>query len=335
MKQFGAWVWIILSAIIAIVLIVWFVQRISSKTNNFGEKIISAWKERVKKKQIKKELKEKKDTIINPNVDDSSTNEEFQEVIETAIAEKNEEEQELAEKEEKSEWRKDNKDTKDEKKWKEETKSGDEELTSPFDESTTLSSPNEKSLDDKEKKQLDRIILEATSLKNEWKYDEYEKRVIEWLAIDPTNLELTKMLADFYFVMWSYKKALSLLKKIVERDPEDHKSLWQIGEIYFINGDVETAELLIDKAVNLKPDSPKYNLSLVEIYYNTDRLMEAISCMEKVIKLRPTNTNYLFTLAGLYEEIGDTVNAKKNYFTILEFEPSNEKAKKKLRQFQE
>ena len=61
--------------------------------------------------------------------------------------------------------------------------------------------------------------------------------------------------------------------------------------------------------------------------------MEAISCMEKVIKLRPTNTNYLFTLAMLYEEIGDIANAKKNYYTILEFEPSNDKAKKKLRQF--
>ena len=96
-----------------------------------------------------------------------------------------------------------------------------------------------------------------------------------------------------------------------------------------------TAELLIDKAVNLKPDSPKYNLSLVEIYYNTDRIMEAISCMEKVIKLRPTNTNYLFTLAKLYEEIWDIANAKKNYYTILEFEPSNEKAKKKLRQLTE
>lgn len=93
--------------------------------------------------------------------------------------------------------------------------------------------------------------------------------------------------------------------------------------------------MLVDKAVNLKPDSPKYNLSLVEIYYNTGRIMEAISCMEKVIKLRPTNTNYLFTLAMLYEEIGDIANAKKNYYTILEFEPSNDKAKKKLREFSE
>jgi tetratricopeptide (TPR) repeat protein len=198
-----------------------------------------------------------------------------------------------------------------------------------------LDTPSEKVLDDKEKKFIDKIIIEWTTLKNWWKYDEYEKKIIEWLAIDPSNLELTKMLADYYFTIWAYKKALPLLKKIVERVPQDDKSLWQIWEIYFINGDNWTAELLIDKAVNLRPDSPKYNLSLVEIYYNTDRIMEAISCMEKVIKLRPTNTNYLFTLAMLYEEIWDVANAKKNYFTILEFEPSNDKAKKKLRQLTE
>lgn len=57
--------------------------------------------------------------------------------------------------------------------------------------------------------------------------------------------------------------------------------------------------------------------------------------MEKIIKLRPANTNYLLTLAELYEEINDTTNAKKYYFNILEFEPSNEKAKKKRKQYSE
>ncbi|MDR0649834.1 MAG: tetratricopeptide repeat protein [Candidatus Peribacteria bacterium] len=102
-----------------------------------------------------------------------------------------------------------------------------------------------------------------------------------------------------------------------------------------MNGDNQTAELLVEKAIHLKPDSPKYNLSLVEIYYNTNRINDAIACMEKIIKLRPANTNYLLTLAELYEEINDTTNAKKYYFNILEFEPSNEKAKKKRKQYSE
>ena len=325
MRQFGAWVWVALTSILVIIIITWVVKWVLSKTNIWKDKISFSLKEKVKSIQIKKTLEENKENIINPNTEDTKTDEEFQEVIETAVAEKNEEDKA----EEKVEDKEVKKESKSEEKQEEKSES------SVFDDTTSLDTPSEKILDEKEKKMIDKIIIEATTLKNGWKYDEYEKKIIEWLAIDPSNLELTKMLADYYFTIWSYKKSLPLLKKIVEREPEDDKSLWQIWEIYFINGDNWTAELLIDKAVNLRPDSPKYNLSLVEIYYNTDRIMEAISCMEKVIKLRPTNTNYLFTLAMLYEEIWDEANAKKNYYTILEFEPSNDKAKKKLRQLSE
>ena len=327
MKQLLARALVILTVILLIAFIAWIIKWFLNKSNWLKNKISFSWKEKVKSHQIKKELKENKETIINPNTEDTKTDEEFQKVIETAVAEKTEEDKESIE--EKKERKKDQKEEKSNEKTEEKSES------SIFDETASLDTPSEKVLDDKEKKQIERIVIEATTLKNWWKYDEYEKRIIEWLAIDPSNLELTKMLADYYFVIWSYKKALPLLKKITEWIPDDHKSLWQIGEIYFINGDNWTAELLVDKAVNLKPDSPKYNLSLVEIYYNTGRIMEAISCMEKVIKLRPTNTNYLFTLAMLYEEIGDIANAKKNYYTILEFEPSNDKAKKKLREFSE
>ena len=324
MKQILAWVFIVLTAILVITVIARVISWIFARFGWLKNKIFRSLKERKKANQIKKELKENKETIINPNAESTKSDEEFQKVIETAVAEKNEEDKAEEKVDEKKETKKDE---------KSQEKQEDKSESSVFDETISLDTPSEKVLDDKEKKNIERIILESTTLKNGWKYDEYEKKIIEWLAIDPSNLELTRMLADYYFTIWSYKKALPLLKKIIEREPEDHKSLWQIWEIYFINWDNWTAELLVDKAVNLKPDSPKYNLSLVEIYYNTDRIMDAISCMEKVIKLRPTNTNYLFTLAMLYEEIGDIANAKKNYYTILEFEPSNDKAKKKLRQF--
>ena len=45
----------------------------------------------MKTHQIKKELKEGKEVIINPNAEDTSTDENFQKVIETAVAEKTEE----------------------------------------------------------------------------------------------------------------------------------------------------------------------------------------------------------------------------------------------------
>lgn len=183
----------------------------------------------------------------------------------------------------------------------------------------------------KKKKILEKIIYEALVLRKEWKLEEYEKKVIEWLAIQSDNKDLNKLLADFYFSIGNHKKALSLLKRIIETDPHDHKAIRQIGEIYLITGDFETAELLIEKAIAINSSNPKYYMSMVELLYNTERKREAVDVMEKVVKLRPTVSSYLLTLADLYNELGDSDNAKKNYFRVLEYEPSNEKAKKKLK----
>ncbi|MFZ2150563.1 MAG: hypothetical protein WAZ12_04515 [Candidatus Absconditicoccaceae bacterium] len=185
----------------------------------------------------------------------------------------------------------------------------------------------------KQKKLLERIVYEALTLKKEGKIDEYEKKLIEGLAIEPSNLEITKQLAELYFTIGDHKKALSLSKKIIEEDPEDHNAIRQIGEIYLLTGDLKTSEILVEKAINLKPTNPKYYISMVEILYNTERKKEAIDCMEKIVKLRPTNTNYMMTLADLYEEIDESDNAKKYFFKILELEPSNEKAKRKIKNY--
>ncbi|MBO7505472.1 hypothetical protein J6T66_05085 [bacterium] len=161
MRQFGAWVWVALTSILVLVIIVWVVQWILSKTNVWKDKISFSWKERIKRRQIKKELKEKKETIINPNTEDESTDEEFQEVIETAVAEKNEEEKANIE---------NDSDESNKESVKEESKEADTENNteaSVFDETESLDTPSQKVLDDKEKKQIERITIESTALKNE------------------------------------------------------------------------------------------------------------------------------------------------------------------------
>lgn len=184
----------------------------------------------------------------------------------------------------------------------------------------------------KKRKLLEKIIYDALGFRKDGKLDEYEKKIIEGLAIDQDDKDLNKLLADLYFTMGNYKKALPILKKIVEMDPKDHKAIRQIGEIYLTSGDFDIAELLIQKAIGISPTNPKYYISMVELLYNTDRKHDAIVEMEKVIKLRPTNSAYMLTLADLYQEINDLDNAKKYYFRVLEYEPSNEKAKKKLKE---
>lgn len=177
---------------------------------------------------------------------------------------------------------------------------------------------------------LKKIKNEAKVLKERWDFENYEKKLIEWLAINENDIELITLLWNYYFSIWNSKKSLPLLKKILEQDPNEHKTIWQIWQIYFEKWDYETSKLLIKKVLKIKADNPKYCVSMAEIMYNTENLKEAISFMEKALKLRPTNTNYLLSIAGLYEEIWDMQNARLYYFKTLEVDSSNEIAREKI-----
>lgn len=188
----------------------------------------------------------------------------------------------------------------------------------------------QKDIAQRQKKLLEKIRYEALMCKEKGKIDEFEKKLVEGLAIDSDNLEFNQMLADLYFTLGNYTKSLTLLKKVIDMEPQDHKAIWQIGEIYLSKGEFETAELLIEKAIDLKPSNPKYYISMVEIYYNTQRKDTAVETLEKVVKLRPANVPYLNALADLYLELGDAESAQRYYFRVLEHEPSNVRAKTKL-----
>ena len=301
--------WLALTAAIIIIPCAYLIYLAWNKSSNFIERKAQVIKENKELKHIKSDLEEQKDEFI-------ATNEywTFIPAEEEKEVEENEQEDVSVEKVESSIL-----------KVQEET---DDKLSELIEDAEKRELAQEK-----EKKKFDALLLEAELFKNEWKFEQYEKKLIEAMAIDDESLKLLRPLSDLYFTLGNYKKALSLLKKVSEKDPTDHKAIWQIAEIYFVAWDTQTAELLIEKAINLKNDNPKYYLTMVEIYYNTERYDEALAYMEKIIKLRPTNPKYLLATAELYEQIWDIDNAKKYYFTVLEYEQNNEKAKSKIREF--
>lgn len=178
---------------------------------------------------------------------------------------------------------------------------------------------------------IERIKFSALSYKERGKLDKYEKKLIEWLALEPEHDEFLEMLSNHYFQQWSEVKALSLLKRVIAMNPENHKSIWQVAQIYRNQNKDDAARILIEKAIMLKPDNPKYLISLVELHYDNGELKEAISIMETLTRLRPTNTDYVLTLATLHEELHQPTDAQKYFMKVLEIDPHNEYAKKWLK----
>lgn len=179
--------------------------------------------------------------------------------------------------------------------------------------------------------QLDDIKYAALTYKERGNLDEYEKKLIEGIALVGDNEEFLSMLTDHYFEARQYVKASTLLKKLIQLKPDHHKALWQLGQIYMHDKDLDTARLLFEKAREFKDEHPKYLISLIELYYELGELREAISIVEKLIKLRPKNIDYLLTLAKLYEEVNQPTKANDYYMKVLEINPLNDEAKKAIK----
>ncbi len=185
----------------------------------------------------------------------------------------------------------------------------------------------EKRKREKEIKKIEEIKMSALTHKERGNIDEYEKKLIEWLAIDPKNKKFLELLSDYYFESGKYVKAMTLLKKLVNEYPDYHKAIWQIGQIYVFQNDLDTAKILIEKAISLKGDNPKYHISLVDIHYAKHDLDEAIKSMERVLKLRPKSINYHLSIASLHEENSEPTRALQYYSKVIELDPMQEIAK--------
>lgn len=164
MEKYGVIIWLVLTAILLLIgfgrFLLWFFERLR-KT---GEKAQDFVKDKMQSRQVKKTLEEKKEVILNHEKQkDPDSDDDFHEVIEEVMMKLEE---------------------------------AEEVLESDFQVSTSQKSDV---LSEKMKQQLERIIFDAEFLKQSGKFEEYEKKIIEGLALSPTHLELTKMLADLYF----------------------------------------------------------------------------------------------------------------------------------------
>lgn len=188
-------------------------------------------------------------------------------------------------------------------------------------------------LQDKHDKSLQKIKYEALLSKQRNDLAGYEKKLIEGLMLEPSDIDIFRQLADLYFTEGKYTKALSMFRKILTLEPNDHHALWQMGEIYIEQEQWEDAQVFIEKALKLSPDNPKYYISLADISLAKNDMQTALKYMEKIVALRPKNISYLMALGELYEKLARPEDAKMTYFKVLEIDPLHIDVKHILKRF--
>lgn len=176
---------------------------------------------------------------------------------------------------------------------------------------------------DKFEKHIQKIRYESGILKQRNDMLWYEKKLVEGITLLPNDKDFQKQLADLYFHQGKYKKAQSLLKKILTDMPDDHNALWQVGEIALEEWHTDDAYVYFKQAYTLCDDNPKYCFSLAQWYYDKDDLENALPLMEKMVKLRPKNIDYLVSLSHVQHKIWLRDEAKQSLLRALELDPMN------------
>ncbi|EMY77375.1 stage II sporulation protein E [Leptospira weilii serovar Ranarum str. ICFT] len=131
------------------------------------------------------------------------------------------------------------------------------------------------------------------------------------------------------------KEAIDELSDLYSKIPEDSKVIKLLGLLSFKDKDYIKAVEVLEKYLELDPELSEYWYYLSIANKKLGRLSEAISASEKVLAKQPDNTNNLVNLSDLYRLQNEFIRAKDIAIRVLDLDPQNENAKKILRKIED
>ncbi|MEE9573891.1 MAG: tetratricopeptide repeat protein, partial [Candidatus Neomarinimicrobiota bacterium] len=110
------------------------------------------------------------------------------------------------------------------------------------------------------------------------------------------SVEIYRNMSNKYFNKQNNQKAIPLLKKVIELNPNDAESRYQLGSIYFAQEDYDGANACFDEAIQLNPDNSDYHFAIGLGYEQKELFDEAITSLQKAAELNPENSDAYYRL---------------------------------------
>ena len=130
-----------------------------------------------------------------------------------------------------------------------------------------------------------------------------------------------------------YTDAISLYKKLLEKDYEPSRTQEALSDIYIAaaqkmlsSGNTSDAEIVLTEGANLLKKDVDLRLSLARIYIDDERYMEAEKLLKKLVNANPKNAECLATYAILLQKMGDTTSAAEIANQALAIDSTNNDA---------
>ena len=130
-----------------------------------------------------------------------------------------------------------------------------------------------------------------------------------------------------------YTDAISLYKKLMEKDYEPSKTEKALSDIYITSAqkmlkenNSYDAEVVLTEGANLLRNNTDLRLELAKLYIADDRLMEAERLLKKLVKSNPDNSECMVLYAKLLQQMGDVNEAAEMANKALGVDPNNKEA---------
>jgi len=145
------------------------------------------------------------------------------------------------------------------------------------------------------------------------------KRIIE---NDPNDIAALMMSALIYKNLAKFSKAIKLLNKIVALKPDHTGALYNLGLNYSIIEENDRAIEIYSELFKTNPELTDLPIKLADLYNKTMQYDKAIECIEKYVDYTPSDSIAWFELGFSYKKKNDLTHFKDAFIKAhkLEFD---------------
>ncbi|HEY3837553.1 MAG TPA: tetratricopeptide repeat protein [Bryobacteraceae bacterium] len=158
-------------------------------------------------------------------------------------------------------------------------------------------------------------------------YSESEDAFRRAYALDPSNMRGLMGVAEGYFQLQEFDKAVQTVAAEVSKDPRRGDLRKELATLEYRTQRYDKAiadfEAVLDQYKDSPADQADLHNRLAISYGQTDKFDRAIEHARQAVQLVPDNAIYLNSLADLYNRAGRRQEAIAAYKTVLKSDPNN------------
>ncbi len=153
----------------------------------------------------------------------------------------------------------------------------------------------------------------------------------QMLVEENSDVEELNKQGEGFFEQGNIPEALNAFSMALEMDPKNAMVHNNMGVACYSRGDKEKAFRHYEKAAEIEPDNNNFKKNLADFYHvELGRTKEALEIYLEILKDNPTDVETLLILGHICVSMGKDDEASVFYNKILEFEPWNMDARKRL-----